>query len=165
MPESITEPMTPEVDNPKPFGPLSGDWKDDDAEVYQDDFEAADHGPVEATGVPHSKPELRPVGRLLSRQVIVGSTAGGGSPLLDPVMVFPADRNRDKVTVQLWSNSEYSVTIADSKSGCYNGNSFMSGPTFTSIDLDGYTGALWVYCNDPAADGDRVTVSVVAVTE
>ena len=156
MTDKITEPVTPDVLNPSPLGPLSGDWKDDDADAYEADFRPNDPQPAKAYGLPHTKVELPPTNRLLVRTVNIGTV---GTTVQDPIQLLPADLNRKSLTVQAFAANKPYV-IASSKSDCYSGAQLTTTSPVANLVLDGYTGALWAYSSDAAT----IPVTVIAVT-
>lgn len=165
MTDKITEPMTPEVLDPVAPSPLAGDWNDDDAAVYQDDFIQADHGPDKFMGVPHTVAELPPINRLVTRSLTVGTLNG---VLYDPVLLLSADPHRIHLLIQWRARPAVSNTglrIADDRSKCFSDDSAMLlwGPNVTAgfMTLDGYTGPLWGYSADTA---NYINISVAAVT-
>jgi hypothetical protein len=159
MSDKITEPVTPEVLDPVPPAPLAGDWHDDDAQVYADDFIAADHGPDKFLGVPHTAAEIDPTTRLLTRNGQVGTINGVQA---DPIMLLPADPNRKTLTVLAYADTKLTVIIASSKSECFNGTTFLTvaGGGVVTVPLDGHTGAVWAYSAAAAA----VDITALAVT-
>lgn len=165
MTDNITEPVTPELTDPVPFSPLAGDWKDDDAQVYDDDFSETQGAPLDnAMGVPHAAAKIKPTSRLIHRSIPVGTPAGGAvSP---PIMLLPADPNRKSLTLFAYADTQKYFTFGSDQGDCFNGNQY---PVFVttvsrswpSLTLDGHTGAVWVY-----SDSSTPVVCVaVAVTE
>lgn len=157
MTRELDSPIPPEDLNPAPLGPLSGDWHDDDAAAYEQDFASANEGPQERAGIPHTKDQLPPETRLLASKASVGTVNG---TIQDPVMLLPPDRNRKAISVQVLGTNGDLVTLADSKSGCFNGANWQAAAAGGIVSLDGHTGALWAYSNIANA----VVVAVLAVT-
>lgn len=164
MNDRLTEPIAPDVDNPAPLGPLAGNWHDDDAEAYEDDFIHADHRPPEeVTGVPHVKDELPITTRLVTRTETVGTVNGVAT---DPIQILPADPNRKSVTIAFRGSATTNLLIGPEKSQMYSQHLALTlyapnSAVAIPIVLDGHTGPVWVHCIDPA---NSVMVSVVAVT-
>jgi len=158
MTDKITTPVAPDVLNPAPLGPLSGDWHDDDAQVYEDDFVHADQTPQDHAGIPHTVAELPVTTRLLSRNATVGTVNGA---LVDPIMLFPADPNRKSLTIMSLAAALAGYRLASSKSGCFNGENFFTpAGAMLVFSLDDHTGALWAY----STDANAVSLTVAAVT-
>lgn len=157
MNNEIIDPITPEDLNPVPFAPLAGNTSDDDALAYEEDFEAADQGPLKYTGLPHPKETLPLANRLVASTLTI-STGGG----VDPVMVLPEDVRRKRLIVHIVGASAglTPVFFGSSKTDVYNGalvhavryagNDFVNPPV---LDLEGYTGAFWVRLNAALAAG------------
>jgi hypothetical protein len=158
MTEKLTESVTPGLDNPAPLGPLAGNYKDDDAEAYEDDFEAAPHGPVAQAGVPHKVEEIKPTTRLLVVTQTVGTVNGA---IQEPLMLLPADPNRIGLVLKPWANANRPFVIGSSKSDCYSGAVIENVPQAPSIDLNGHTGAIWCYSTDAAT----IAVTAIAITQ
>jgi hypothetical protein len=158
MTEKITQPIAPDIENPAPLGPLSGDWKDDDSAVYEADFVAADHGPEKTVGIKPSVEKIKIATRLIVRNVTVGTVNGA---LVDPILLLPADVNRKSLQLQAYSAAATTYIIGDSKSDCYNGVALNGGPGVVILTLTDHTGAVWLYSTDVAS----VDVTAVAVTE
>jgi hypothetical protein len=159
MTDKLTEPMPPTDLDPRPLGKLSGDWNDDDAGVYEDDFTQADHRPeTKVLGVPHPVAELKPTTRILGNTALVGNINGAQT---DPIMLFPADPNRVKCIIQVMATNGTEFTLSDSKTGCYNGLNFYSSTAGGIIDISGHTGAVWAHS---ISTGNSVKVSVIVVT-
>lgn len=157
MTDKITQPVPPDVTAPVPLGTLAGDWHDDDASVYEADFDHGDVGPDKFSGVPHPKPSIKPNTRLLTRTVTVGTV---NASLVDPIQIIPADPNRQNVSIVVSGAAATSFRIGAEKTDCYNGNDIPCPSTNAPIVLNLHTGALWAY----SISGTPVIVSVIAVT-
>lgn len=162
MTDSINEPMAPEELNPAAPNPVAGDWNDDDAQAYEAEFEAAPVPPLEYSGIPFRETEIKPATRFVTRQVSVGTING---VIQDPIMLFPADLNRIRLSFYGRSDAVRYLRIADSKTGCFDGVEFMTTATtvarsLTPLEMNGHTGAVWVYST---AD-QEVIVAGLAVT-
>lgn len=162
MTEKITAPIAPDVTAPAPLGPLSGDWKDDDAKVYEDDFAHADLGPEKVEGVPHKVEKLPPVTRLLTAAQTIDGNSG-------PVMLLPADPNRKSLILKVVSATPNErFVFGSSKSDCFGGQQFVTGTnlatgvSFAEVNLTGHTGALWVMV--PNFSNNQSVFNAFAVT-
>lgn len=157
MAHELDSPNPPDLLNPAPHAPLAGDWHDDDAQAYGQDFASAVEGPQERTGIPHAKNEVKPTTRLLSARASVGTVNG---TIQDPVMLLPPDVNRKALQVQVLGQTGELVTIAGSKTGCFNGANWQAAATGSILAMDEHTGALWAY----SISAQAIVVTVIAVT-
>lgn len=158
---------------PTPFHPLAGNWKDDDAEAIDDYFEAADEGPIEYAGVKADKDALPRTTRVV-----------GGAAVLTPGdarMFLPADPNRKQLDISTRTTSGdvgviiLSDTYFQTTSVLINGGAgpglinadgkavFIANNTVAHPTLTGYTGPVWIgFVGDAAV---TCLVAVSAVTE
>lgn len=168
MTDKITEPVAPEVTDPAPLGPLSGDWHDDDSQVYDEDFLINPGGPVDPMGVPHAHETIKPCTRLIVRSAYLDTN----SP---PFQLLTADPNRKSLDLTINALAQGVLVIADSLSGCFNGQyiALGSGNAFPQTNTvwrtTEHTGPVWVYIgNTPNPVGvplNPMQVHVIAVTE
>lgn len=149
MTDKITESITPTDLDPVPFDPLAGDWKDDDAPVYEGDFQAADHTalPKPPRGVPHTVDEIDPCTRIITR---VFSITGDGTNAPDPVQVLPRDPHRTKLFVIC--TTTFGWQFGSQKSDVYGAPIMSGNGSTTGFDLSGHTGALWIYTSSPTVN-------------
>jgi hypothetical protein len=167
MTDRITAPIAPDVLDPHSLAKLAGDWSDDDAQVYEEDFQAADHGPRVPTGVPHTEEKIKATTRMLHRAGVIGTVS---AVIQDPIMLMPADPNRKSLMVSIIAQAApgagTAVVFGDNKSDCYNNgtNGFLvkdTAPTSPLIDVP-HTGALWAW----SPNGNvAITVNAIAITE
>lgn len=161
----LTPAIEPDLSDPAPLGPLAGNHADDDGQALDDYFEAPSHGPLSYDDliVPQVD-NIAPTNRILSRNL--NMTVGD-----DPVLILPKDVNR--LSLNLYFNCNGSngsnnvLRFASEKSLVYDGamvypvwnsNALASGRSYV-INLDKYTGALWVW-PDPVLSIAAVVFSI-----
>jgi hypothetical protein len=167
MNDRIVNPIAPDLLDPHTHAPLAGDWKDDDAQVYEADFAYMDDGPQTSKGLPHVVETLKVTTRMLHRTGTVGTVS---TILADPIMLMPADPNRKSLSVNIVAlaapGAGTTVVFGDSKSDCYNNgvNGYYvtnTAPTSPMINVP-HTGALWAW--SPTGNV-AITVNAIAITE
>lgn len=150
--QHLTDSPLPDLEDPRPLGPLHGDVRDDDGIALDQFFEATYQGPpVESESQAYAELSTPILTRLISRRVTVGTVGG---VLYDPVQVLPADANRRDLIV----DADGIISIGSDKTDVYQ--SGVINPSSTPWQTGKHSGAVWVY----STSDQPVSVSVWAVT-
>ena len=148
------------MSEPNPTYLNTGDVNDDDAEII-DDLVESDPTPPTADELPITRgpntPVIQPLpSRLLTHTATYQASAG-------VIQAVPEDPRRKNLTIRVHGSND--IFLAQDASALTMGMStafVLPGPG--TLDLDGYTGALWVAPDPALLPTDTFSYSIAVVT-
>jgi hypothetical protein len=156
--EPITDPIFPANTDQQSPALITGNNEDDDPQVLDALFEQVANPPefpVTDIVYPVTEKPFTPT-KLLPFTMTASNTWGS-------VQVFPKDKNRLHLHVNVIVTGTDEVWLSDGSTGGARSASYLMNSVITSRTLDDFTGPLWVTI--PSTNAANVTITAVAVTK